>query len=112
MHGAGRMAHRQGYVRHDQSRRIEYRAGCPFAGPHAPGQVALYLDDRSTQEQRDALIKIFAGQAGGYLANLAPCIGEVLGVKAVHIDYKAGGRHRTMAVNGLAEVEIEARGPR
>jgi hypothetical protein len=81
---------------------------------HSPGhmlqvkwRVALYLDDRSTQEQRDALTKIFAGQAGGHLANLAPCIGEVLGAKAVHIDYKAEGRHRTMAVNGLAEVEIE-----
>jgi hypothetical protein len=46
---------------------------------HSPGhmlqtkwKVALYLDERDTPEQRDALTKVFAGQAGGHLANLAP----------------------------------------
>jgi len=82
---------------------------------HSPGhmlqakwKVALYLDERATQAQRDALTKIFAGQAGGHLANLAPCIGEVLGVKAVTIDYRVEGRRRSMAINGLAAAEIEA----
>jgi hypothetical protein len=82
---------------------------------HAPGhmlqakwKVALYLDERATPEQRDALTKIFAGQAGGHLANLTPCIGEVLGVKAVSIDYREQGRRRTMAIAGLADADIEA----
>src|SRR5690242_7824232 len=82
---------------------------------HSPGhmlqvkwKVALYLDERATQEQRDALTRIFAGQAGGHLANLAPCIGEVLGVKAVPIDYRAEGRRRSMAIGGVADVDIEA----
>ena len=82
---------------------------------HSPGhmlqvkwKVALYLDERATQEQRDALTRIFAGQAGGHLANLAPCIGEVLGVKAVSIDYRAEGRRRSMAIRGVADVDIEA----
>ncbi len=71
-------------------------------------KVALYLDERATADQRDALTKIFAGQAGGHLANLAPCIGEVLGVKAVPIDYHAEGRRRTVTISGLATVDIEA----
>jgi len=82
---------------------------------HSPGhmlqvkwKVALYLDERATPEQRDALTKIFAGQAGGHLANLAPCIGEVLGVKAVPIDYRAEGRRRSMTVGDLAGADIEA----
>src|SRR5215471_18194018 len=63
---------------------------------HSPGHMlqskwkaALYLDERATQEQRDSLTKIFAGQAGGHLANVAACVGEVLGVKAIPIDYWA-----------------------
>ncbi len=82
---------------------------------HSPGhmlqtkwKVALYLDERATPEQRGALTQIFAGQAGGHLANLAPCIGEVLGVKAVPIEYRATGRRRSLAISGLAAMDIEA----
>ena len=82
---------------------------------YAPGhmlqvkwKVALYLDERATAEQREALTRIFAGQAGGHLANLAPCIGEVLGVKAAPIDYRAEGKRRSLGIRSLAEVEIEA----
>ena len=42
-------------------------------------KVALYMEERASEEQRQALTKIFAGQARGHLANLVPCIGEVLG---------------------------------
>ena len=82
---------------------------------HSPGHMlqvkwkaALYLDERATQEQRDALTKIFAGQAGGHPANLAPCIGEVLGVKAVPIDYRAEGKRRSIVAKSVAEIAIEA----
>ena len=71
-------------------------------------KAALYLDERATQEQRDSLTKIFAGQAGGHLANVAACVGEVLGVKAVPIDYRAEGKRRSISINGLADLEIEA----
>lgn len=82
---------------------------------HSPGHMlqtkwkaALYLDERATQEQRDSLTKIFAGQAGGHLANVAACVGEVLGVKAVPIDYRAEGKRRSISIKGLADLEIEA----
>ncbi len=81
---------------------------------HSPGHMlqakwkaALYLDERATQEQRGALTKIFAGQAGGHLANVAALIGEVLGVKAVPIDYRAEGRRRSLSISGLAEMDVE-----
>jgi hypothetical protein len=73
----------------------------------AKWKVALYLDDRSTQDQRDALTRIFGGQAGGHLANLAPRMGELLGVKAVPIDYRAEGRRRSLSMRGVAKMEIE-----
>src|SRR5215467_1051379 len=82
---------------------------------HSPGHMlqtkwkaALYVDDRATQEQRDSLTKIFAGQAGGHLASVAACVGEVLGVKAVPIDYRAEGKRRSISIKGMADLEIEA----
>jgi hypothetical protein len=82
---------------------------------HSPGhmlqvkwRVALYLDDRSSNEQRDVLTRIFGGQAGGHFANLAACVGELLGVKAVPVDYRAEGRRRSLSIRGVADMEIEA----
>lgn len=82
---------------------------------YAPGhmmegkwQVALYTDERASREQTEALAKIFSGQEGGHLAALGPLIGEVLGVKAVPIDYRAEGKKRSVRIGNVAEAEIEA----
>jgi len=84
---------------------------------HSPGHmlkvkwdVALYLDEKATQIQRDALTTIFAGKAGGPPAALAPFIGKVLGVKPVHIDFQAKGKQRSMNMRGIGEMEIMAMG--
>jgi len=54
--------------------------------------VALYLDDRASAEQAEALGAVFSGGAGGHLAGLAPLIGEVAGVAPASITFeKAGG---------------------
>jgi len=82
---------------------------------HSPGhmlqskwKVALYLDERADATQQKALGAIFSGQAGGYLANLAPLIGEVLGVKSVPIEYRASGKQRSLRIPNIAEADIEA----
>jgi hypothetical protein len=61
---------------------------------HSPKQmtdggwkVALYLDDRATPEQSEALGAVFSGAAGGHLAGLAPLIGEVAGVAPATITF-------------------------
>lgn len=84
---------------------------------HAPGhmmqtpwRVALYLDQRASPEQQQALGQVFSGQAGGPLAALAPLIGEVMGVRAADIDYQAEGKRRSLSIAGVADVEIEALG--
>jgi hypothetical protein len=81
---------------------------------HAPGhmleakwKVAVYLDERANKDQQDALTKIFSGQAGGHLAGLAPLIGEVLGVKAASIEYRAEGKRRSLRLGDVADAEIE-----
>ena len=82
---------------------------------HAPGhmmenkwRVALYLDQRADPAQQQALGKVFSGQAGGPLAALGPLIGEVMGVRAADIDYRAEGRRRSLSIAGVADMEIEA----
>ncbi|HKZ49338.1 MAG TPA: DUF1326 domain-containing protein [Thermoplasmata archaeon] len=82
---------------------------------HSPGpmlktkwDLALYLDERASPAQRDALGAIFGGQAGGEPAALGPFVGKVLGVRSVRIDFEADGRRRRMQIPSLAEMEIEA----
>ena len=73
---------------------------------HSPKQmtdggwkVALYLDDRATPEQSEALGAVFSGGAGGHLAALAPLIGEVAGVApaAITFDRSNGSLHAEVA---------------
>lgn len=82
---------------------------------HSPGHMAqvkwkaaLYLDERATQAQKDALAQIFAGQAGGHPAAMTSFVGQVLGVKSVAIDYRAEGKRRSLRIPNVAEAEIEA----
>ena len=82
---------------------------------HSPGhmlrtkwKVALYLDNRATQAQADALAQIFSGQAGGLMAHLSGFIGEVAGVRNIPITFQSEGRKRSIRVGDLASADIEA----
>jgi len=82
---------------------------------HSPGHMAkvkwdaaLYLDAKASDQQREALTRIFGGKAGGHPAALASFIGKVLGVKAVNFNYSENGKKRSLSIPGIAEAEIEA----
>jgi hypothetical protein len=62
-------------------------------------KVALYLDDRASAEQSEALGAVFSGAAGGHLANLGPLIGEVAGVESATIRFEKsdGSLHAEVA---------------
>ena len=81
---------------------------------HAPGympngnwKVAVYVDERATGAQRESLLRIFGGQAGGHPAVLAGFIGEILGVKAVPIDFTSEGRSHKLTIGEVGSAEIE-----
>ena len=70
---------------------------------HAPGhmftgpkwKIALYLDEKANNDQKDALTKIFTGQAGGeFFAEIFPLVGEILGIKSVPIEFKIEDKKR------------------
>lgn len=82
---------------------------------HAPGhmaktqwRVALYLDDRATEEQHGALAGIFSGAAGGHPAVLAAHIGEVLGVASAPITFDGDAKALAFRIGEVADVQMTA----
>lgn len=83
---------------------------------HTPGAMAdgdwkavLYLDESADDTQREALGKIFGGEAGGHPAVLASFIAEVLGVEYVPIHYQhdKGGVHLRLGETAGAVVHAK-----
>lgn len=82
---------------------------------HSPGHmmqvkwnVAVYLDQRADDGQRDALTRIFSGQAGGHPARLASHVGNILGVVSVPMTYRNMGKERSLTIPNIADVTIGA----
>lgn len=82
---------------------------------HSPGHmmqvkwnVAVYLDEKADTSQKDALTRIFAGQAGGHPERLASHVGNILGVASVPITYESTGKQRSLTIPNIADVTIEA----
>jgi hypothetical protein len=69
---------------------------------HIPGNIlagnwkaAVFVDERASEAQHGALLKVFTGQLGGGIADLAALIGEVVAVERVPITFtvdEGGGR--------------------
>jgi len=81
---------------------------------HSPKQmtdggwkVALYLDDRATPEQSEALGAVFSGGAGGHLAALGPLIGEVSGVTPAAITFDRTNGSLKAEVAGTLTMQSE-----
>lgn len=72
---------------------------------HIPGNIlegnwtaAIYVDDRASKAQEEALLKVYTGKAGGPVADLASLIGDVVSVERAPI--------RFTVVEGKGELEI------
>ena len=71
--------------------------------------VAIYIDDRATDEQREALRLIVSGEAGGgFFTRRKDLTGTFLGVKFVPILYESAGRRRKVSIPNALEMELEA----
>jgi hypothetical protein len=70
-------------------------------------KVGLYLSDSASDEQRDALTKVFSGQLGGPPATLGPLLGEFLGVETAPIEFHEEGRMHAVKIGDSVDIEIE-----
>lgn len=69
-------------------------------------KAIMYLDESSSQEQRDELEAIFQGERGGVWEGVRGMIREFLPSKTVRIDV-TGGENPRVAVDGVGEVTLQ-----
>lgn len=70
-------------------------SGLTIAGMfHIPGnilkgnwRVNVYIDDKATPEQQEAILNVWTGKLGGPIADLAKLIGEVVAIERVPITF-------------------------
>jgi hypothetical protein len=82
---------------------------------HTPGNMvtgpkwnaALYIDERASKEQKDSLVTIYSGQAGGFFAAMSNLIGKMLGVKSTPIEFGIDGKRRWLHIENLLDLQIE-----
>jgi hypothetical protein len=76
--------------------------------PSTRWEVVLYVDDRATDEQHDALAAIFLGRAGGTVADqYGPAIGDVHAVCRARITVEHVAPRKRIHVRGYITVEAE-----
>lgn len=78
-------------------------------GPMGAGDwsVGVVVDERADPAQRDALVAIASGRAGGPMAAIAPLLGSFLGVETRPIRYERDGMRRSVSIPGLLDQALE-----
>ena len=69
--------------------------------------VGVVTDARARPEQKDAIVAIASGQAGGPMAALAPLIGKFLGVESKPIQFQMSGMSRSAKVGDMIDQAVE-----
>lgn len=86
---------------------------------HIPGnvlkgnwKVALFVDDKASEQENQALLDVWTGKLGGPVADLAGLIGEVVSVEQAPITYELHEGKGRLKIGSVADTEMEPyRGP-
>jgi len=70
-------------------------------------RVGMFMDARGSDEQVAKLASVFSGQLGGPMGNLAPLIGENLGMEVAPIEFSDDGRRHRLKIGDVIEIEVE-----
>jgi FtsP/CotA-like multicopper oxidase with cupredoxin domain len=71
----------------------------------AKQRVMIFIDDRATRVQADAMAAAFSGKLGGPLQELGDLLGDLIGVERAAIELRREGRLTTLSVEGRIRVE-------
>jgi hypothetical protein len=89
--------------------------GLTFAvSAHIPGNIltpkswkaVVFVDECATAEQEGVLIRLFTGQLGGAVADLAGLIGEVAGVERAPITFSVEGGNGRLKIGQRVDAEM------
>lgn len=81
---------------------------------HLPGnilkgnwRVAVYIDDKASDAQQEALLKVYTGKLGGPIADIAKLVGEVVAVERVPIIFNVKEGRGTIKIGENQYAELE-----
>jgi hypothetical protein len=70
-------------------------------------KVGLWIDQAASDEQAEALGKVFSGELGGPPASLGPLLGEFLGVERAPFEIREDGLTHSVKIGDSVDIEIE-----
>jgi hypothetical protein len=70
-------------------------------------RIAVYIDDKASDEQMDALLKVYTGKLGGPIADIAKLIGEVVAVEKAPILFNVDKGRGTLKIGENQYAELE-----
>jgi hypothetical protein len=89
--------------------KIVYIPGNVLAGGW---KAVVYIDSNSTEEQQQLLEKVFNGELGGAIADVASLVADVLDVRVAPIEYNIENGRGTIKIGDVLVSEMEPyRGP-
>src|SRR5205814_6454551 len=81
---------------------------------HVPGNIlegnwraAVYLDNKVSPQQEEAILKVYTGKLGGPVGELVKLIGEVVSVEKVPIMFDVQGGKGTIKLGDAGYAELE-----
>jgi hypothetical protein len=66
-------------------------------------RVAVFVDDKATPQQQEALLNVWTGKLGGPLADLSKLVGEVVTVQRSPITFTVTGGEGTLKIGDAVE---------
>jgi hypothetical protein len=70
-------------------------------------KVGLYISDVASDEQADALGRVYSGALGGPPAALGPLLGEFLGAERAPMEFHEDGLTHSLKIGDAVDIEIE-----
>jgi hypothetical protein len=81
---------------------------------HIPGNIlkgnwraVVFLDDKASSQQEEAILKVFTGKLGGPVADFANLIGEVAGVERVPITFEVEEGKGRLRLGSAVTADLE-----
>ncbi len=69
-------------------------------------KAVVFVDDRATPEQEQVMLRLFTGQLGGAVADLAGLIGEVVAVERAPITFTVEGGKGRISIGSIVEADM------
>jgi hypothetical protein len=81
---------------------------------HIPGNILMgnwravvFLDDKASSQQEEAILNVFSGKLGGPVADFANLIGEVVGVERVPITFEVEEGKGRLRLGSAVTADLE-----